>query len=84
MADQLIQFDAFFSLQMNIREQIRLLDRLYEMEKNSKQRQLDTIRYQFNIYKANYEAKRQELVAQLLKGEKTNEKRAQTSENREL
>ena len=69
---------------MDIREQIRLLDRLYEMEKNSKQRQLDTIRYQFNMYKTNYESKRQKLVEQLLQRKETNEKRAQKSENREL
>jgi len=69
---------------MDIREQIRLLDRLYEMEKNSKQRQLDTIRYQFNMYRTNYESKRQKLVEQLLQRKETNEKRAQKSENREL
>lgn len=69
---------------MDIREQIRLLDRLYEMKKDSRQRQLDTIRYQFNIYKANYESKRQELVAQLLQGKETNGKQVQKSENREL
>lgn len=69
---------------MDIRQQIRLLDRLYEMKKDSRQRQLDTIRYQFNMYKANYESKRQELVEQLLQGKETNGKGAQKSENREL
>lgn len=69
---------------MDIREQIRLLDRLYEMEKNSRQRQLDTIRYQFNMYKANYESKRKELVEQFLQGQETNGKQAQKSENRNL
>ena len=69
---------------MDIRQQIRLLDRLYEMKKDSRQRQLDTIRYQFNIYKDNYERKRQELVAQLLQGKETSGKGAQKTENREL
>ena len=54
------------------------------MKKDSRQRQLDTIRYQFNMYKANYESKRQELVEQLLQGKETNGKGAQKSENREL
>ena len=81
-----LQLDAFFQMD-HVLEQIRLLDRRYDMELGYRQRQIDNIRYHFNIYKASYKHERQALIAQkdqIIQEQETNEKKAQKSENREL